>query len=453
MGAKVRVGFVGLMVACGWCWPSSAQTLNAQLAANSTEGSGNYFRVEYAAGTTTEELEYGVTYTVWIPPNTERLRGIIVHQHGCGTGACKGGETAAYDLHWQALARKWDCALLGPSYHQPEGADCREWCDPRNGSAQAFLAGLADLAYQSGHDELKDIPWCLWGHSGGGFWASLMQTMYPERIIAIWFRSGTAFDRWTSGEITPPNLPETMYKIPMVANPGAGEKEHDRFSVAWKGAWAMFQDYRGRGAPIAFAPDPKTDHQCGDSRYLAIPFFDACLAMRLPDDPGDPLRRASQEQAWLSDPLGNRAFTAAEYPGEKLAANWLPNAHVARAWEEYVTTGATSDDSQPESPTDLRLDVRDDQITLNWKCLADFESGIRQFVIYQDDHEIARIPDEPKGRFGRALFQSMSYHDTPEAPLPEMQWTGKRIGGSTRYGVQTINGVGLASEIAYPRPE
>ena len=80
-----------------------------------------------------------MTYTLWVPDGVKRLRGIIVHQHGCGTGACKGGETAAYDLHWQALARKWDCALLGPSYHQEEKQNCRLWCDPRNGSSKTFL--------------------------------------------------------------------------------------------------------------------------------------------------------------------------------------------------------------------------------------------------------------------------------------------------------------------------
>ena len=38
------------------------------------------------------------------------------------------------------------------------------------------------------HPELETVPWCLWGHSGGGFWASLMQTLYPDRIVALWFR-------------------------------------------------------------------------------------------------------------------------------------------------------------------------------------------------------------------------------------------------------------------------
>jgi hypothetical protein len=51
----------------------------------------------------------------------------------------------------------------------------------------------------------------------------------------------------------------------------------------WLGNIATFKEYRAKGGLIGFAPDPRTGHECGDSRYLAIPFLDACLAMRLPD--------------------------------------------------------------------------------------------------------------------------------------------------------------------------
>jgi len=105
-------------------------------------GAGTYSQVQYPPSTAEGELQVGVTYTIWIPDGAPRLRGIIVHQHGAGTTASKEGSTAAYDLHWQALAKKWDCALLGPSYHQEDGEDCRLWCDPRNGSRQTFLKAL-----------------------------------------------------------------------------------------------------------------------------------------------------------------------------------------------------------------------------------------------------------------------------------------------------------------------
>src|SRR6266516_2979696 len=57
----------------------------------------------------------------------------------------------------------------------------------------------------------------------------------------------------------------------------------EKMKGPWLGSLAAFKEYRAQGAPIGFAPDPRTGHECGDSRYLAIPFFDACLAMRLPD--------------------------------------------------------------------------------------------------------------------------------------------------------------------------
>src|SRR5260370_31071773 len=100
-------------------------------------GADRYVEVEYPPSTAASELQVGVTYTLWIPDGAQRLRGIIVHQHGAGTTASKEGATAAYDLHWQALAKKWDCALLGPSYHvlnektDDSAGASRLWFDPR----------------------------------------------------------------------------------------------------------------------------------------------------------------------------------------------------------------------------------------------------------------------------------------------------------------------------------
>src|SRR3984957_2689269 len=123
----------------------------------SARGAGQYFKVDYPASTNHDELQTPVTYTLWIPDGVKTIRGVIVHQHGAGTTASIEGSTAAYDLHWQALAAKWDCALLGPSYHvsneaidlAPGGSEL--WFDPRHGSEKTFLRALHDLAAQSGH--------------------------------------------------------------------------------------------------------------------------------------------------------------------------------------------------------------------------------------------------------------------------------------------------------------
>lgn len=421
------------------------------LAAAPAPAAGTYVDVTYPASTTKGELQMGVTYTLWLPEGVAKLRGVIVHQHGCGTGACKGGETAAHDLHWQALAKKWDCALLGPSYHQDEKQDCRLWCDPRNGSAKTFLQALTDLAAKSKHPELETVPWCLWGHSGGGFWASLMQTKYPERIVALWFRSGTAFATWEKGEIEKPEIPEAAYAIPMMCNPGGKEKDDKRFNGAWTGTYEMFKAYRAKGAPAGFAPDPRTSHECGDSRYLAIPFFDACLALRLPDkDAKDQkLKPVDSKAAWLAKPLGDEAEAAAKYTGKPEEAVWLPNERVAKAWVEYVKTGAVPDTTAPSAPFDVKVKRNADQSAeITWEADADFESGIQAFIIQRDGEALGQVPEKPVGRFGRPLFQSMSYHDTPEKPLPEMRFIDKtaKAGEKHTYRIIAVNSAGLKSE-------
>jgi hypothetical protein len=404
---------------------------------------GTYHEVSYPPSEQKGELVFGVTYTVWIPDGVKTLRGVIVHQHGCGAGACKGGETAAYDLYWQTLARKWDCALLGPSFKQEDSQNCRLWCDPRNGSAKTFLRALDDLAKKSNHPELATVPWCLWGHSGGGFWASLMQTLYPERIVAIWCRSGTAFTSWEKGEIPKPELGDAVFRIPVMCNPGAKEKGDKRFDGAWTGSAAMVKAYRAKGAPIGFAPDPRTSHECGDSRYLAIPFFDACLAARLSE------KGSTDQKLKPMDASAGVLVTDPVLPDEKL---WLPSESFAKLWKEYLEKGATSDTTPPPAPFNVTVETKDGKLVVKWDAEADFESGLKGFIIQRDGKEVAQFPEKPIGRFGRPLFQSMSYHDTPERPLPAMQFTDAtaKPGETHEYRVIAVNSVGLKSEPSKP---
>jgi hypothetical protein len=407
--------------------------------------------VTYPPSTAPGELQYGVTYTFWIPGGVTKLKGLIVHQHGCGSGACKGGATAAYDLHWQALARKWDCALLGPSYQQEDKQDCSLWCDPRKGSEKTFLRAIQEAAAASKHPELETVPWCLWGHSGGGTWASIMQVLHPGRIVAIWLRSGTAFHQLEKGGPLKSEVAAAVYSIPVICNPGAKENGDKRFNGAWTGTFAMFQAYRSRGAPIGFAPDPRTSHECGDSRYLAIPFFDACLAMRLPAEGESALKPVDAAASWLAVPLSDTAQAAASFAGKPEEAVWLPNAKVAKIWMEYVKTGAAGDDTPPPAATEVRVRRQDGKAVVTWDAVADFESGIRCFIVRRDGKVLAQVPEKPVGRFGRPLFQTMSFHDTPEPNAPAMRYEDASAAEDPHeYQVIVVNGAGLQSEPSAP---
>lgn len=438
-----------------------------------------YLKVDYPASTASNELQIAVTYTLWIPDGVKTVRGIIVHQHGAGTTASIEGSTAAYDLHWQALAKKWDCALLGPSYHvlnektdtTPGGSEL--WFDPRRGSEKTFLKALGEFAAMSGHPEIESVPWALWGHSGGGIWADVMTTLHPGRVTAVWMRSGSALMFLTHPEFAAPNIPAALYAIPMMTNPGVKEKpavkgqpdEPDKRSEAekmkmkgpWLGNLATFREYRAHGGLIGFAPDPRTGHECGDSRYLAIPFFDACLRMRLPDkgSKDQTLKPMDTTRAWLAQVLSDEAKPAAEFKGNPNEAVWLPNEAVARAWMEYVRTGATSDTTPPPAPFDVKVSVMGDQGTeIVWSAEADFESGIGGFIVTRDGQELAKVPEKPAGKFGRPLFQSMTYHDTPGQPMPQMRYVDApaRSGENHTYNIITVNSVGLKSEQSAASP-
>jgi hypothetical protein len=416
-------------------------------------GGGSYHEVTYPPSDKPGELQFGVTYTVWIPDGAAKLRGVIVHQHGCGSGACKGGATAAYDLHWQALARKWDCALMGPSYQQEDAQNCRLWCDPRTGSEKAFLRALADLAGRSKRPELETAPWCLWGHSGGGTWSSLMQALHPERIVAIWLRSGTAFEAWEKGQLPKPELSDAVYRVPVMCNPGAKENGDKRFNGAYTGTLAMFKAYRAKGAPIGFAPDPRTSHECGDSRYLAIPFFDACLAMRLPGPGEAKLKPVDFSAAWLAEPLSPAVAAAASFAGKPEEAVWFPDRKVAEAYAQYVKEGGVDDLTSPPAATNVKAAPGPDgTVVVTWEAEADFESGLRAFVIRRDGKDLATLPEKPVGRFGRPLWQAMSYHDTPEKPLPAMRFVDRapEPGAKHEYRVVAVNGRELRSEPSAP---
>jgi pimeloyl-ACP methyl ester carboxylesterase len=401
------------------------------------------FTVHYPPSQQPGELAVEATYHLWIPPAAKRVRAVIVHQHGCGEGAENSGETAALDLHWRALAARHDCALLSPHYRALNG-NCRLWCEPRNGSGLVFQRALADLAKESGHAEIATAPWCLWGHSGGGFWASLMLEKHPERIVAVFCRSGTAMMALGKPERGPLNYPKAALGVPVVLNPGIKERGDSQFNFAWTGSLQFFEHFRSKGAPVAFAPDPFSSHDCRNSRLLAIPFFDACLRQRLPRR-GAMLRPVNQASGFVGDWTTARVGPAGTNTSE---LSWLPDEISARAYTEYVATGVTTDRTPPAKAPRIIAVTRSPAeagVVLEWTAEADFESGVRQFAIYRDGALLTHLPEKPDVRTGFAQFQTISYHDTPVPGAPLLRFIDRSAPTDARpsYAVATINGGGM----------
>ena len=413
-----------------------------------------FYRIRHEASVTPNSFAFAATFTLWIPPGCPQLRGVIVHQHGCGEGSCKSGLTGAHDLHWQALARKHQCALLAPVYEQPESADCQLWCDPRRGSDVVFQEALIELGTASGHPELATVPWALWGHSGGGHWAGGMVFLHPDRIVGAWLRSGVPPTHNADGRPAPYAISDAACQVPILCNLGVKEGVSDRtnrFAGVWPGVEQYFTTMRSRGALIGISIDPLTSHECGNQRYLAIPWLDACLTARLPRRIGAPLKPMPATSAYLVPVNANgTAVTspvpASKYPGKATEAIWLPNREIAVAWEAYSRDTAVPDLTPPPAPGNVRVQGNH----LTWKADADVESGLAQFLIERDGQVIGRVPETPKNPFGRPVFQNLQYSDTPPQPLAVMQFTDTTADPARahHYRVFAVNTVGLTRRSA-----
>lgn len=444
--SRLPFRLVPLVIACLTTVASAQQTPYDVF----PEANPPYYRVRYEASTEPGQLIFPVNYTIWIPPTAKTLRGVIVHQHGCGEGSCRSGLTGAYDLHWQALAKKHDCALLSPAYEQPDKADCQMWCDPRNGSDAAFQKCLKDLAGKTGHPELAKVPWALWGHSGGGHWAGGMVLMHPERIVAAFLRSGVPLlqpnpDRAT---IKHHSLPEASLLVPIMCNLGVQEGVSETsktgpFAGVWPANEVFFNEVRANGGLIGVSVDPLSSHDCGNQRYFAAIWLDACLTARLPKTADGSLRPMPTRESWLAPPLGPIATSAASFSDDPQKAGWLPNEVVAKAWMQYVKDTGITDETPPPAPTGVRVNGNQ----LSWQAEADLESGLAGFIIERDGQVLVKLPEQPKNPFGRPIFQNLQYSDTPTQPLVPMTYVDTQAVADKKhtYRVISVNTAGLKS--------
>ncbi len=365
-------------------------------------------------------------FRLWVPDGVKTVRAVIVRQHGCG----RKGIDHADDLQWQALAAKYDAALLGTHYQTHK--ECKEWFDPSQGSNRAFLDALKHFAKESGHPELTDAPWALWGHSGGALWACHMANRYANRVVAVWARSQavTEYD-------------EATLSVPIVFNYGENEKT-GQFAGVHKNSQSAFLAYRPKGAVWAVAVDPKSGHDCRNSRALAVRFFDKMLAIRLPKT-GIKLN-AVAKSAWAGDPEGLAIMDQRIRRGDADPMCWLIDEEFAKAWQEYCKTGDVKDTTAPPTPTGVKAASGDNGVSLEWKAVADVESGVKQFQVFKNGKLLATGGGEKTKTNQMGFFQIWNYGDEPEPKLPKFAHTDATGKPGDTYEVVTVNHADLASK-------
>jgi pimeloyl-ACP methyl ester carboxylesterase len=322
-------------------------------------------------------------YAVFIPEGIHTLRGVFIHQHGCTMEGI--GASTAYDLQYQALAKKWSLAIISPDIFPKEGRSCRDWIDTETGSGSALIRALEDVAAASGHGELQTAPWLLWGHSGGGYWTLSMMKNYPERIIAV-FAYSPAFDpQW--------EYPEPAFRIPLLIRHAGAADLNGRNVACWQTALNTFSHFRKRNGYVSLAYTPGQTHNVSYVRYMAIPFYESVMSQRLPAAHSTKLGEMNPGKAWLGDTLTYAICKSESFIGDKSAMNWFPDSSTAVIWREYVITGTVADKTPPPAPYNLEAHpLNDTTIAITWKADADIESGIQYFTIRVKDGDTKRFP-------------------------------------------------------------
>ena len=373
-------------------------------------------------------------YAIFIPEGITTLRGIFIHQHGCGMQGI--GASTAYDVQYQAFARKWGLAVVGPDIFPKQG--CQDWINAETGTGDALIRFLSQIAVVSGHDELQNIPWLLWGHSGGGYWTLSMMKNYPEKIIGV-FAYSPAFDpEW--------DYPQAAYKIPIMIRHAGYSDINVPEVICWKTALNTFSRFRKNNGYASLAYNHGQNHNYSYVRYMAIPFYESILAQRLPDNPSGKLKDMNPSKVWLGDTATYHVIPASAFKGNVSAMNWLPDSAAAVKWREYVITGSIGDKTPPPAPYGLQVNpVNDTLVVITWKADADIESGIKYFNIRMKEGQTIRFP--VSGDYQR--FNTNGDNTIPIKP-PELKCEITRPARAKESVVfiSTVNHAGLESSFS-----
>ncbi|WP_449068974.1 hypothetical protein [Prosthecobacter sp.] len=312
-------------------------------------------------------------FSCWLPDAGKPVTAVIIHQHGCTNASPVKHPPVTGDLHWRALARKHGCALLVPMYQVAKG--CDEWNNPDSGSERALFTALADFAQRSGRSELKDVPWVLWGHSGGSSWSAQMIVRHPKRVLAASFRGG-CHKQFGDPAFRAKFAPVALH-LPLLFVWGKRETvPTSSHHVSWAPMNTMLRELRSQGGTVARVIDPRSEHDCCDSRLLVTSFFDVVLEARtarqeLPGALVDmtSLQHRETKDANLKDP----------------AAAWLPTPGLARMWREFSETGSLHPSGTKLAQPVLNISRSDaGHVRLTWRIDPSLDGGLRAIRIHRD---------------------------------------------------------------------
>jgi pimeloyl-ACP methyl ester carboxylesterase len=260
-------------------------------------------------------------FRLWVTDDSEVLNGIVVLMPGSNGD----GRGLVDEQIWQELARKYHFALIGCFYtdFQHDDMMIESYVNAKEGSGQALLDVISGFAKKSGHSELADAPVLLWGHSAGGEFNYEFVCWKPERVIAFVVNKGGFYYSGIASKPTR-NVPGIFF---------TGEKDMEARKNIVKGIFYM---NRRAGALWAFAEEPGTGHEPGQTQKLASIFFEEIIPLRIQHGAISELQSISANEGYLGDFKSQSYVPAADGPKSDTQTAWLPGYRFAEAWQSFI---------------------------------------------------------------------------------------------------------------------
>lgn len=306
-----------------------------------------------------------------IPTDLQTVRGILV-----STNAAGGDTRTRYTLGYlKALAALHGFAFLGAQAF-----------DSHPGSVTVMQHALDRFATESGHPELANVPFLLYGFSAGGGFANRLLNTLPERVIASApLSSAMRMD-----------IPPAALDVPVCMF--SGDQETRLVPLLTD----TMQTQRANGAHWAWAMVEGQGHREIDQGALAIPFLDRCVRLRYPAD-ADPrrgpvvLKSLPLSSGWLADNTswqsGLTKITPYTDPGVNAATtSWLPDEDIACLYRAYATYApALKLTSPPAGATWVLAEGAGTTIAADDSACP----GWQQMALYNGAHKLAEITQGP----------------------------------------------------------
>jgi len=198
------------------------------------------------------------------------LRGVVVLVPGSNID----GRAQVDDAFWQEFARRNDLALVGCWFkdHPHENMNIEDYARAGDGSGQALLDAVEQLAKATAHPEAAAAPLLLWGHSAGG------EFNYEFRLLEAGAGAGLRREQR-----------RLLFHPPRARRRARGARI---FFIGGKDETFRIQSIQGivavnlqAGAAWKLDVEPDAGHEPGRTRELAVEFFAEVIARHLPAVP------------------------------------------------------------------------------------------------------------------------------------------------------------------------